>query len=152
MLFASDFFPPFDPGLKFSKKSKISRPAEIHPVFIWAYKYSSDIENYFRPIRQNKPSRGDSVPRVDTTNSNFSVPSGGGVGVRDFQPIRRRLSRNRLSLNTLIILFTLKVVTSITLAGFSFDNLKMFHTTYWISWFEYFLKIKFKIDVFGSLI
>ena len=45
MLFAADFCPPFDPGLKFSKKSKTSRPAEIHPVFIWAYKYGSDIEN-----------------------------------------------------------------------------------------------------------
>ena len=45
MLFAADFCPPFDPGLKFSKKSKTSRPAEIYPVFIWAYKYDSDIEN-----------------------------------------------------------------------------------------------------------
>ena len=45
MLFAADFCPPFDPGLKFSKKSKTSRPAEIHPVFIWAYEYGSDIEN-----------------------------------------------------------------------------------------------------------
>ena len=44
MLFAADFCPPFDPGLKFSKKSKTSRPAEIHPVFIWAYKYGSDME------------------------------------------------------------------------------------------------------------
>ena len=41
MLFAADFCPPFDPGLKFSKKSKTSRPAEIHPVFISAYKYGS---------------------------------------------------------------------------------------------------------------
>ena len=43
--FDIDFCPPFDPGLKFSKKSKTSRPAELHPVFIWAYKYGSDIEN-----------------------------------------------------------------------------------------------------------
>ena len=37
MLFAADFCPPFDPGLKFSKKSKTSRTAELHTVFIWPY-------------------------------------------------------------------------------------------------------------------
>ena len=35
----------------------------------------------FLPIIEKTPSRRDRFPRVDTTTSNFSVPSGGGVGV-----------------------------------------------------------------------
>ena len=35
----------------------------------------------FLPKMKKRPSRRDRSPRVDTTTSNFSVPSGGGVGV-----------------------------------------------------------------------
>ena len=38
----------------------------------------------FLPIIEKTPSRRDRFPRVDTTTSNFSVPSGGGVGVFEF--------------------------------------------------------------------
>ena len=48
MLFAADSCPPFDPGLKFSQKSNISRPAEIHPVFIWGYKNVPDSANLWQ--------------------------------------------------------------------------------------------------------
>ena len=66
----------------------------INPTKYGFFRITIRVKNYFAKLRhdtlfkmlylsinEKRPSRRDRSPRVDTTTSNFSVPSGGGVGV-----------------------------------------------------------------------